>query len=286
MDETTAPATQRAGHPGERGLSTARAVLRVQALLAGHPDGLRADEVAAALGKSVSTAYNLLASLCEEGVATHAGGVYRLHAGFRELVETGTARAQRLEDLAEVVDELLERTRQRSYLGLMEAGRMRIALMRGHQGMPRVPGLPPEIGDDAHALALGKIALAFAPSARLQRYLDRGLPAFTRHTVTRPDVLLAQLAEIRAGGVAIDRQEFDERFWSMAVPLIDARDRLLGGLAVSLSVRNAPAERERIAVTLEDLAATALDVRSPSSATRFQACAETPRFLTRFKKRP
>jgi IclR family acetate operon transcriptional repressor len=52
-----------------RGLSTARAALSVTWLLARAPDGVRADEVAEALGKSVSTAYNLLASLCDSNVA-------------------------------------------------------------------------------------------------------------------------------------------------------------------------------------------------------------------------
>ena len=62
---------------GRRGLSTARAVLQVLSLLEQHPDGVRADEVAQVVGKSVSTAYYLLASLVEEGFAVHEGGVYR-----------------------------------------------------------------------------------------------------------------------------------------------------------------------------------------------------------------
>jgi len=55
-----------------RGLSTARAALEVTWLLARSPDGVRADEVAARLGKSVSTAYNVLASLCDEDVVRGA----------------------------------------------------------------------------------------------------------------------------------------------------------------------------------------------------------------------
>jgi len=65
-------------------LSTARAVLQVTWLLAARPEGVRADEVAEALGKSVSTAYNLLASLCDEDVAAHAfrlGARRRFHHG-------------------------------------------------------------------------------------------------------------------------------------------------------------------------------------------------------------
>ena len=61
-----------------RSLSTARSVLRVLTLLVQRPAGVRADEVAKELGKSVSTAYYLLTSLCEEGFAVHARkGVYR-----------------------------------------------------------------------------------------------------------------------------------------------------------------------------------------------------------------
>jgi hypothetical protein len=55
--------------------------------LARRPEGVRADEVAEALGKSISTAYNVLASLCDEGVAERRpGGLYRLSAEFRETV--------------------------------------------------------------------------------------------------------------------------------------------------------------------------------------------------------
>ena len=63
-----------------RGLATARAVLQVLAYLEEHPEGVRADEVAHVVGKSGSTAYYLLASLVEEGFATHDGGLYRPRA--------------------------------------------------------------------------------------------------------------------------------------------------------------------------------------------------------------
>jgi len=70
-----------------RGLSTARAALQVAWLLAARPEGVRADHIAETLGKSVSTAYNLLASLCDEGVAErHPGGLYRLSQAFRDTV--------------------------------------------------------------------------------------------------------------------------------------------------------------------------------------------------------
>src|SRR6266511_1737808 len=115
-----------------RGLSTARAALQVAWLLAARAEGIRADEVAEQLGKSVSTAYNLLVSLCDEGVAVHHAGVlYRLAPAFREMVTSGTVTpASELRDLSGVVDELLARTHKRSYLGVMRAGELHVVCER------------------------------------------------------------------------------------------------------------------------------------------------------------
>ena len=160
-----------------RGLSTARAALQVAWLLAARPEGVRADHVAETLGKSVSTAYNLLASLCEEGVATHEpGGVYCLSPAFRDTVTTGAiAPAPELHDLAGLVSDLLARTHKRSYLAVVRHGELNVVLERGLQGMPKLPGLKTRVGDAAHAVALGKVVLALLGARG-----PRALPAQAR----------------------------------------------------------------------------------------------------------
>ena len=99
-----------------RSLSTARAVLRVLSMLLEHPCGVRADEVAERIGKSTSTAYYLLTSLCEEGFAVHESkGVYRKAEGLEELegLEHREGAAPLAGGLAGAVDELFARTRKR-----------------------------------------------------------------------------------------------------------------------------------------------------------------------------
>src|SRR3954464_12219135 len=155
-----------------RGLSTARAALSVTWLLARAPDGVRADEVAQSLGKSVSTAYNVLASLCDEGVAERLpGGLYHLAPGFRACV----AEESDSHDLSGVVDDLLARTHKRAYLAVLRGSQLRVVLERGLQGMPKLPGMRPEIEDNAHALALGKVVLALEPPDAVERYISGGL---------------------------------------------------------------------------------------------------------------
>lgn len=240
-----------------RSLSTARSVLRVLTLLVQRPDGVRADEVAHELGKSVSTAYYLLTSLCEEGFAVHARqGVYRPARGLEQL----TAGAERLtpdhpvhEGLAATVDDLFLLTRKRSYLGIVHSGKIEIVAFRGRQGVPRMPGLGSEIRDSAHALAMGKVVLSLLAPEAVALYVARGLKAFTPRTITTPEALTAELDRARADGFAVDREEFDENFCCVAAPILDEQGRFVAALGLSTSVHIFDQERDQLASTVVDV---------------------------------
>lgn len=243
-----------------RSLSTARAVLRVFALLLEHPAGVRADEVAAALGKSVSTAYYLLTSLCEEGFAVHESkGVYRAARGLEEL--TGSV-AEHIgpghplhEGLAGTVDQLFLRTRKRSYLGAVRPGRIEIIAFAGRQGVPRMPGLGSEIRDSAHALAMGKVVLSLLGPSGLARYVARGLRTFTPHTITTAGALEAELERVRRAGYAVDREEFDANFCCIAAPIVDARGKFVAALGLSVTANVFDSDRDSLAEIVMDVAA-------------------------------
>lgn len=260
-------------------------MLRVTWLLAARPEGVRADEVAEALGKSVSTAYNLLASLCDEDVAVHhPGGVYRLAPGFRDTVLTGAARAAELHDLSGLVSDLLARTHKRSYLAVVRGGALEIVAERGLQGMPKLPGLQPRTRDTAHALALGKVVLALGRREVVEHYVEHpGLHRFTPHTITDAAALDAELETVRRRGYAVECEELYPDFCCIAAPVHDARGRVLAVLGISMTRRAFDEEREALARVLVELAGTA--VRTPETASpqpsvpsphgRFQPSAET-----------
>ena len=241
-----------------RSLSTARSVLRVLTLLVQRPSGVRADEVAEELGKSVSTAYYLLTSLCEEGFAVHARqGVYRPARGLEQL----TAVAEEVapdhavhEGLAASVDDLFLLTRKRSYLGVVRSGRIEIVAFRGRQGVPCMPGLGSEIRDSAHALAMGKVVLSLLGPDAVAVYVARGLKQFTRRTITSGAALAAELDRARRDGFAVDREEFDENFCCVAAPIRDERGRFVAALGLSTGVRDFDRERDRLAATVVEVA--------------------------------
>jgi acetyl-CoA synthetase len=238
-----------------RGVSTARTVLRLLTLLAHAPDGLRADEVAEGLGKSTSTAYNLLDTLCQEGFVVHTDrGAYQLTGEASALVPARPASTRVPAGLEGVLDTLFARTHKRVYLAAASSGNVVIPLARGRQGMPRIPGLGARIGENAHALALGKVALSLLEERALDRYIGHGLRAFTDATITSGDVLRAQLADIRAGGVAFDREEFRMDFCCLAAPVRNVRGQAVAALGISMSARCFELEREALTETLCEVA--------------------------------
>jgi IclR family acetate operon transcriptional repressor len=241
-----------------RSLSTARSVLRVLSLLVQRPAGVRADEVATALGKSTSTAYYLLTSLCEEGFAVHESkGVYRPARGLEELTSVAEEAAWPPEGLEGAVDRLFTTTRKRSYLGVVRGGRIEITTFRGRQGVPRIPGLGTEIRDSAHALAMGKVVLARLDEDALSRYVARGLRTFTPHTITTLRALSDELARVRDDGYAVDREEFDENFCCVAAPIHDSSGRFVAVLGMSVTATVFDAECERLAQAVTAIASEA-----------------------------
>jgi DNA-binding IclR family transcriptional regulator len=238
-----------------RSLSTARAVLRVLALLVERPAGVRADEVALALGKSVSTAYYLLTSLCEEGFAVHESkGVYRPALGLEHLTGAAEQTSPLHDGVAGTVDELFLRTRKRSYLGVVRAGRIEIVAFHGRQGVPRMPGLGSEIKDSAHALAMGKVVLSLLAPQGLSRYIQRGLKAFTPYTIISPQALADELRSVREAGYGVDREEFELNFCCVAAPIFDEQGHFVAALGLSTSAHIFDSDRDALAAEVLDVA--------------------------------
>jgi DNA-binding IclR family transcriptional regulator len=247
---------------GTRGLRTARAALRVLSFMTQHPEGVTARQVADELGKSVSTAYDLLASLYEEGFAFHEpGGGYRLCADAP--IASSAPEPPYDMALSRAVDELFARTRRRSYLGQVKAGAIVITAVCGRQGIPRVPGLGSRIDRSAHALALGKVVLSLLPRHARERYIEGGLRSYTPLTITSPAALMSELDQVRSCGFAIDRGEFDLEYSCVAAPVPAFRGRLLAVLGLSTSSRTPETEIQDLVEAVRQVAAAVSGKQPP-----------------------
>jgi DNA-binding IclR family transcriptional regulator len=88
--------------------------------------------------------------------------------------------------------------------------------------------------DPLHCSGVGKALLAFQDDATRAQLLDRmRLERHTAHTITDRTALEAQIAEIRARGVAIDDEEIEEGLRCVAAPIHDHSGGVIAALSIS-----------------------------------------------------
>lgn len=243
-----------------RSLKTAAEALTALRLLGANPEGVSAEVLAAALGKSAATARYLLNTLCQEGFATKgAGGVHRLAAGppwgaaWGDPMRTGQVELP--ERLCDAVTELYQRTRQRAYLARWDDGATVIVDARGHQGLARIPDLAERIPlAQAHALAVTKALVATCEDRVALVQGQDELTPFTPTTITSTSALDLELARVRRRGVAIDREEFVEGFCCVGAPILAPDGRVAASLAVSTPSRRFAQESTEIARAVREIA--------------------------------
>jgi IclR family transcriptional regulator, KDG regulon repressor len=86
----------------------------------------------------------------------------------------------------------------------------------------------------AHCTALGKIILAALRPDQLKRFLERvELTPSTKKSITDPNALLREIAEVRRSAIAIDDGEFNAEVRCMAVPVYNFTGDVVGALGIS-----------------------------------------------------
>lgn len=266
-----------------RTLKTAVSALQVLRMVEQRSQGVSPEEVAQILAKSESTATYLLNSLCKEGFAYHDPETGRFmatrsrrdnpHALSVHEPEPRSSEDRPMtivhDRLRDAVDELYGMTRARSYLATTDADSEAIVVqeMRGRQGLPTVPGLQPTIRCEAHALALGKALLAQRPDGA-RAYVDAyGLKAFTPRTITSPRGLEDELEVVRRAGYAVDREEYAEGIWCLAVPIYTQSGDRAAALGISLS-RGQVGERHRNVLSVLNQVAREVQAESQNQVAR------------------
>lgn len=137
--------------------------------------------------------------------------------------------------------ELSSETGHISNLAILQSGGVLLIdeVFADERPVPRMVGamLP------VHATALGKALLATQPvDARRALVGDELLPAFTRHTIVRPRVLLDQLEVIARTGISYSHDEWRLGFAGVAAP-VEGDGHLFAALALVGMSRSAEAKR-------------------------------------------
>ncbi|WP_225993744.1 IclR family transcriptional regulator [Actinomadura rudentiformis] len=93
-----------------------------------------------------------------------------------------------------------------------------------------------QIGDTSplHATSVGRAVLTHLSRAEVDEVVAGGLKRFGDTTITDPDALRADLAEVRWHGYALNINQYRPGVCAVAAPILDEDGTPLAALAVSL----------------------------------------------------
>ena len=97
-----------------------------------------------------------------------------------------------------------------------------------------------------HASASGRAMLSHLPPDEVDRLLAEPLERFSDHTLVGRDALAAELATVRERGYATAEESWRSGVGAVAAAVVDADDRPVGALAISVPLQRFDADREHV----------------------------------------
>jgi len=195
-------------------------------------------EMASALNMSRSTTHRYAATLVQLGyLEQNSARRYRLTSRCADVGLSALGSMALHERSRPHLQELRRETGWTVSLAILDGGEaMLLERLRGWRGLHEIDL---RLGSSArlpvHCTAMGKALLAGLPDAELRELLAAlRLSRRGPNCITGKRALRAELERVREQGFAIDDEELIEGMRSIAVPVPDARERVLGALDLAV----------------------------------------------------
>lgn len=238
------PGVARPVSPRYRIQAIERAVAILNAFSAEDPE-LGVTELAERLGLHKSTVHRFMVNLDAAGLVERNPRTGRYRLGLR-IFELGGLVMQQMnlwDEALPFLEGLVRDTGETGHLAVLDGGE---AIYIERVESRRALRIPSAVGRGypAHATNLGKVLLADLPPGRVAEIIaERGLAAYTPHTITDEAELHAELARIRERGYAIDNEEYDEGLRCIGAPVRDHSGHVVAALGIGGPVTRITPER-------------------------------------------
>lgn len=194
--------------------------------------------LATRLGLAKSTVHRLASTLVEYDILeqNRETGKYRLGLALFEL---GTLVRRKMDTASESRAQMYQlvqstgETVQLAVLDHLSVLYIRILESRQAVRMSSIAGSRAP----AHCTSVGKVLLAHQSADVVKQIIDNGLPRFTEHTITSPDLLMEELASVRQRGYAIDDEEIEVGLRCIAAPVRNHSGSVIAAISVAAPVQ-------------------------------------------------
>jgi IclR family KDG regulon transcriptional repressor len=219
-------------------LSSVANALRLTKVFSEHEYEMGISALAQRLGLAKSTVHRLATTLVEYDMLeqNRETGKYRLGLALFEL---GTLVRRKMDVTTEAQGEihtLAEASGETVQLAILDhLSVLYIRIRESRQAVRMSSGLGSRA--PAHCTGVGKALLAFQPPEVVKQVMENGLKRYTEHTITDPELLLQELASIRARGYSIDDEEIEVGLRCVAAPIRDHSGHVTAAISVAAPVQ-------------------------------------------------
>lgn len=196
-------------------------------------------KAAAAAGMDRATTRRCLLTLAHQGYADYDGKFFTLTPRVLRLGTACLATMPLPQMVQPWLDALSEELGESSSVSILDGAEI-VYVARAAQRKVMSIALMPGSRLPAYCTSMGRVMLAALPEAQARDILAAELPARTSHTLTDAGAILQELARVRAQGYAVIDQEVELGLRSIAVPVLNARGKVVAALNFGLPARGEP----------------------------------------------
>jgi IclR family KDG regulon transcriptional repressor len=206
--------------------------LRVIEALAVSDSPRGVTELASQLGYQKSNIHRILNTLLEQGyvVRFDAGSLYQLNYKLFEIGSRMVSRMRLSEVARPYLQKIVKKTGESAHIMIYHNGEI-IYLDKIENNAPIRASADPGLRAPAYCVASGKALLAYRPAEDVRAVL-RKVRAHTPLTITDPDVLRAEMEQVRVRGYATNREGWRVGVAGAAAPVLVGRDNAIAALAI------------------------------------------------------
>ncbi|WP_339114559.1 IclR family transcriptional regulator [Thioclava sp. GXIMD2076] len=204
--------------------------LKVMECFGADTPRLAITDVAARTGFDRATARRCLLTLHHEGYADYDGKFFSLTPRVLRLGMGALASMPLAQVVQPWLDQLSDQIGQSCSVAILDETEI-VYLARAAQRRVMSIGLMPGSRLPAHCTSMGRVLLAALPEAQARATLDASdLTPRSPRSLTDPEEILGVIAQVRTQGYATIDQEVELGLRSLAVPIYDARGRVVAAL--------------------------------------------------------
>jgi IclR family acetate operon transcriptional repressor len=202
---------------------------------ASQPPVPLAGKVIEASNQTASTAYRILLTFQKQGIVDYddVAQVWFIGIGAFRIGSAFLSRTGLMERARTAMQQIMTETGETANLAIIDGGEV-IFVSQVETHEPIRAFFRPGTRGAIHSSGIGKALMAFLPKERIEEIVAaHGLPVFTRKTISNRDHLLAELAQIRRRGWAVDNEERTEGMRCIAAPIFNPYGEPVAGISIS-----------------------------------------------------